>query len=673
MRYPFYHCGSKILRLLTTGAIVLAASIGLLNGETKIEIRGMNSTSNAAVLQSLEGRLIYVKKNPATEWRVNDAAYMVEQILRNDGFPEVRVSGQMASRDHIILSVNEGRRRSLGDVEIDSDSESKYLAKLFKKPFEKRSLDLLVDTPYREDNVDEGLNFVRRQLKSEGYWRSEVSLISKEVEPKTGKVNLKLDVNRGERFRIGTPTVDSPDGRGVKRSATTWEPFIGKWATTEAINQLKAAMVEAFISRGYPDADIFMTNRLGKNQYFADFRIELGTRVKLLEVKATGLEKTKPKRIDQIVQPLEGEWYDEAAINQTVRDLLATGAYRSVRIETNEVARKRINATLHFEETKAKDISFSAGVGSFDGPIFRSTYTDRNFRGKLRALTAGFELNARGLLGEVKLMDPWWGKDTSRELRWYALNKSYEGYATLDSGVETRWKWEPQDDFSLNYLLGYSFVSVEEEGLPAALLGDTDYNHIKFGITPAWDYRDNPVIPTSGWHLTFPIQVGMTTGNESHGYLSLGMKGAWYYPINKRYQYGIGGSAKWIVPSGNIQGLPIDLRAFNGGARSVRSFPERELGPSFGGDPIGGEFSWAIQNEISRAIAGPLRLVSFVDAGGLVGNQTGAGGGPFELAAGLGLRVNSPIGQVRLEYGHNLTQDRGEPEGTWHFTIGTTF
>jgi outer membrane protein insertion porin family len=44
-----------------------------------------------------------------------------------------------------------------------------------------------------------------------------------------------------------------------------------------------------------------------------------------------------------------------------------------------------------------------------------------------------------------------------------------------------------------------------------------------------------------------------------------------------------------------------------------------------------------------------------------------------EVAAGLGLRLDLPIGPVRLEYGHNMTQGRGEPGGTWHFAIGTTF
>jgi outer membrane protein assembly factor BamA len=43
------------------------------------------------------------------------------------------------------------------------------------------------------------------------------------------------------------------------------------------------------------------------------------------------------------------------------------------------------------------------------------------------------------------------------------------------------------------------------------------------------------------------------------------------------------------------------------------------------------------------------------------------------LAVGLGLRLDLPIGPVRLEYGYNLTKGPGEPTGTLHFAIGITF
>ena len=43
------------------------------------------------------------------------------------------------------------------------------------------------------------------------------------------------------------------------------------------------------------------------------------------------------------------------------------------------------------------------------------------------------------------------------------------------------------------------------------------------------------------------------------------------------------------------------------------------------------------------------------------------------MAIGLGLRLDLPIGPVRLEYGYNLTRDTGEPIGTIQFAIGMTF
>src|SRR5690606_21821325 len=112
---------------------------------------------------------------------------------------------------------------------------------------------------------------------------------------------------------------------------------------------------------------------------------------------------------------------------------------------------------------------------------------------------------------------------------------------------------------------------------------------------------------------------------------------------------------------------------FNGGSNSVRSFPDRELGPQINGYPTGGETSWHANAELLRALAGSLKGVLFFDAGSLARDYDGLGSAKLNLAAGLGLRLDLPIGPVRLEYGYNLTQDPGEPNGTLHFAIGTTF
>ena len=103
------------------------------------------------------------------------------------------------------------------------------------------------------------------------------------------------------------------------------------------------------------------------------------------------------------------------------------------------------------------------------------------------------------------------------------------------------------------------------------------------------------------------------------------------------------------------------------------AFPERELGPRVNGYPTGGEAKWHANAELIRNLTGSLKAVAFVDAGSLSRNYDELGSSEIELAAGLGLRLDLPIGPVRLEYGYNLTRDPGEPTGTLHFAIGMTF
>lgn len=655
--------------------LILAFALsGIALAKTEIDIRGMKSKSEREVLQLMGDRLVYVRSKPASSWRAADAAFLVTEILRNDGFNDVRVTPKIEAPDRIALIVEEGSRLSLGDVKITGEGDAKQLAKLYSLPAKKGTPIGAGSAPFREEDVEIGLGFIKQQLQSEGYWNARATLIDRVTDTESGKVHLTIAVDRGKRFTIQKPSVRSPDGRGVKRAATTWEPFLGAWATTEQINGLRAAMEEAFISRGYPDAKIRMEAKLGAGTYQPAFFIDLGIRVRLREVHAEGLVRTRAERVKRIMQPLEGEWYDQAAMNGKVKRLLATGAFDSVRTDTYEVSSKRIDVTLHFQEARAKEVTLAGGFGTFNGPLLRAGYIDRNFRGSLKGFSAGVELSGRGALGEVKLTDPWWrGTETANTLRLYSLVRAYEGYTSYETGFESGWKWQPSPRRRMELLLGYSFLTATEDGLPAALLGETDYNHVRVAFTHTWDHRDSAILPQSGWHFGIPIQLGAAIGDTTETYMKVGVDGGVYYPLNDTYQLGIGGFANWVFPSGDIRSLPVDLRVFNGGARSVRSFPERELGPSFGGDPYGGDFSWVVNTELSRPLTGALTAVAFVDAGAVTGNYAGIRQGGLELAAGLGLRLDLPIGPVRLEYGHNLSQDTGEPTGTWHFAIGATF
>ena len=150
------------------------------------------------------------------------------------------------------------------------------------------------------------------------------------------------------------------------------------------------------------------------------------------------------------------------------------------------------------------------------------------------------------------------------------------------------------------------------------------------------------------------------------------IRASYFLPIGKT-KLRLGARAGIINPAED-EDLPIDLRFFTGGPRSVRSFRERDLGPSDkNGFPTGGEFMSVFNVEYDIPIAGPLSLVPFADAGNLLPNAEDASLDDMHYAAGLGLVFNSPIGPLRVEYGHNLNQSEGEPSGTWHVGFGFAF
>jgi outer membrane translocation and assembly module TamA len=120
--------------------------------------------------------------------------------------------------------------------------------------------------------------------------------------------------------------------------------------------------------------------------------------------------------------------------------------------------------------------------------------------------------------------------------------------------------------------------------------------------------------------------------------------------------------------------LPIDERFFNGGATTVRSFGERDLGPHDNhGHPVGGEFFTVFNVEYTFPIFGELQGAVFTDAGNLLPTSEDIGLNDMRYAIGAGLRYKLPVGPIRLDYGINPDPRPDEDFGAFHFSFGFAF
>ena len=652
---------------------LLLAPLASIDAKTEIRLEGMKSISEDDVRTLIGGRFEHIESQQASPSRASDTAFMIEQLFRKNGYNDASVTWKILSPNLIRLRINEGDRDTIGGVNIEGPLDEKQIEKfegLFLLNPSKRQISPGTRSPFKESDVDAGLALIRAELQSQGYWNPTVEVKDRKNRPGSREVYFLLTVKPGKLYTIARSDFTGEHADGVR---TVTEPYVNRPADTANINGLRLRVTEYYRSRGFVNATVRMSAEVMNGYVQPTFNVVEGKRFRLGDVSFTGLEKTNPERIAGLIEPLKNEYLDGNLVDKRIRQLIATGAFSSLQTETKETGNDVLDATLHFEEANARGISLIGGFGTYEGTILGASFYDRNFGGNLRNFSAGGVITQRSLLGEISLTDPWlMGTDAQGKVRLYSLSRSNEGYENWTTGVEGSIRYQATDHYSWSAILGLSTAQTTSDGLPTARLGETDYLNPSLTFHQLLDYRDSSILPTEGWHAEMPFGIGAAIGTASTSYLKTGFQSSYYKPIGESGQLALGARADIIIPSGNQ--LPIDLRLFNGGPRSVRSYPERELGPhDTSGYPIGGQGSWVTNIEYIHPIAGALKGVVFVDAGGLSPNWEDFGMDEIDVALGLGIRFDLPIGPVRLEYGHNMTQDLGEPSGSWHFAIGTAF
>jgi outer membrane protein insertion porin family len=132
-----------------------------------------------------------------------------------------------------------------------------------------------------------------------------------------------------------------------------------------------------------------------------------------------------------------------------------------------------------------------------------------------------------------------------------------------------------------------------------------------------------------------------------------------------RGRFGIGGGY-----SG--ESLPAAERFFLGGVTTVRGFDFRDLGPQDREDnPLGGASFLQFNLEVGRSLGRLLRLVAFLDAGNVYDEHNPLDLGELRRSAGFGIRILTPVGPIRLDWGFKLDRRPGESIGELGFLLGT--
>lgn len=664
---------------MTRVALLLLIFLGIHDNlmAANVRITGLQSMTEKEALDFMGGRLTYIKARPATPSRADDVAFILENLLRKRGLNEADVSWSLPGNNTILLQVKEGPPLLLGEITLtglDSQEEEIRTAVIEQfKAVHTKAGTLSKDAAYFENQNQVGLLKATQYLQSIGFWDAEVSLTTARVDPATGRMMVTLGAKPGPEYLLAAPTVMVAGQRETELESSLVS-LHNQVASTENIRSARLFVENHYRGNGYEMATIGMDADYHEGLFTLSFDITPGERFTVGEVNVVGNEDVRVEKIINRFDGFQDQEFSAKKIEKEISRLYGTGAFESVRLETTPQDDETIDVTIRVEEGRPDGYFAYAGIGSLEGFILGGGYYHRNFLGNLWNFSTAFEWSGIGPLWDVRVTEPYFlDRDISFTARFYALRRDFDGYDKAEFGLGALASWKFENGYSGNLSFYSSYISTSADGVAEEDLGPTDYVLHRLAYEQIFDKRDNATVPTKGYYLRLNNALGFAFDDESVSYFRTDAKATFYQPIYEKAHLALNTQAGVIMPTGDSDELPIDLRYFIGGASTVRSFPERELGPTSNGDPRGGEAYWVANLEYIQNITGLLNGVVFLDAGNLVENFEDFGSGQTYYAAGLGVRVDLPIGPVRLEYGRNLNRGSGDPSGAFHFAIGTTF
>jgi outer membrane protein insertion porin family len=423
-------------------------------------------------------------------------------------------------------------------------------------------------------------------------------------------------------------------------------------------------------------------------------------------------ENDKPKKgktrdfiVTREVELSAGDVFKRDTAQKDLQRVFGLGIFEDARFSFSPgTDPSKVVVNIDVVESSSGSVAAGAGYSSSNGLFGTASYQQKNLGGNNQTLGTEIQLGERELLFDVNFTDPWIAGMDSRTsytvnaFRRRSISLVFDGddqdidtangsdsprVVRTGGGISfsrplpkdpfTRREWTLSPGFqyqrvSINNEDGdVSAKSEDGENLAFSDSGQDDLFTLSFGANR--DRRNNPLQPTKGSFLRLKTEQTVPIGSGSILFNRVRADYSKYLPINLiRFNDGPEALA-FNLQAGTILGdLPPYEAFILGGSNSVRGFGDGEVGSGRSYFLATAEYRFPIFKIIGGAL--------FFDYGTTLGSDTEVPGEPSLVRGlpnsgygyGVGVRVQSPLGPIRVDYAIN---DDGDSE--IQFGIGEKF
>lgn len=417
-----------------------------------------------------------------------------------------------------------------------------------------------------------------------------------------------------------------------------------------------------------------------------DFRIEKGPRVKIERIEISGNQVTRDKVIRRELRIQEGDLYNESAIAESQRRLLALGFFKKVDFAKPRGSRDdTIQLTIDVEEQHTGTFNIGAGFSTAEDFIFTASIAKNNFFGYGWAGQVSVEVSGRRQQYVLNMTDPYF-LDTGWSLGVSGYRTTIR-YVDFDRGSFGGGLTVGHRLFkNMSVALGYEAEQVKITGI-AAVVPDIFRQNVSgltsmVSLTVDRDTRNNRIFTTKGMYHSARVELsGDKLGGDNDFFRTIG-RAQFYQPVVWGIVFKTYGRVGYIK-SLSSQRIPLFERFYLGGVNSLRGFLPQSVGPKMqvvtsGKETdfvFGGNKMFLMNTEFEFPLYDPagFRAVAFFDAGQAFSEDENYSVLRLRSNYGFGLRWISPMGPLRFEWGIPVNPRPGEDDLVFNFTIGSFF
>jgi outer membrane protein insertion porin family len=641
----------------------------------KISVQGNDTVSTKDLMKEIP----FFEAEDFSDDIVQEAVNRLLSIYHVKGYPFAQVAPVVTVEAELITAaffIFEGTRVDVRGISFHDNS--------LKEDRLKEIMSLKEGKKYNPDLIDSDREALENFYNALGYLSVKIDDVQAVYEEGRAGVNIIVDIHEGAKTEIGRVDITGANlvSETELRKVVNLHP--GDPYNEVDLSDARYRIIEFYSKKGFPNVAVEVKREIEERKAAVTFHINEGSVVLFGKAIVTGNRKTKYEVVRRELKQQENMPFDYTLLSKERQQLYKSGLFTAIDMEALDAYEDKKDVLIKLREGNAGAVELSLGYAEYE--LYRGVIdlSYRNVMGLNRQVSLRLELSSLEKRYILQYYEPWFlsrelpfrvfvlGEDRkeinidTRETR-YRLTRN-----TITAGFEKKMSEKLKSELYYEFSLVNTFDVKPDVILTKEDTGTLVISGLRYGII--YDTRDNQFYPTKGLFSGATVKLTSPVFMSETDFIKLTFYGNIYHEITKGVVLAAslrGGGAQGYFKTNE---LPIVERFFLGGRTTVRGYAQDELGPKgTDGNPTGGNAFLMENLELRTSLGKNFGLVTFLDGGNVWVKMNEMKPTDFKFAAGLGLRYNTPVGPVRIDYGRKLQREKGESAGELHFSIGNAF